>query len=529
MSRPNIYGFDFLKADHSVDFGGIQSFSSARDDPVEELSWSPKQRTVDVSDKSDLEKQYDVIQFLQSHRSSGLLPPNVIYKATGIDLADGGKDQNVTKMLIQNAKIRVEEIPDPENPSLSIPTFGYQAKFNNIMNKSGLLAQINRSKNGVRRSDLLDSYDGAEIDIKALLTAGDVLGVKNTDDKDIIFFPRGELFLVEMDGHISLSKRVTVKQDTAYTQLSIEHRSLQSDMVDSNDYYAVYTDVDPRKQIRRGEAIWAGGQWFRVSSAVKAGASLEEQPSRAQAPPTVTLRKDMSKKNDVDGYIRPFDNKMIPLDERLRESTIKNLSEACVAWTTLRKLASGRSGLTKEQILSSNATTMNPESLASAITLTNISSQGSVVRRGRVSHGINVMGSRNVAGSKGGTDSLEDAKKAASDPSLIYGFARRHGVTLDVRDMYLATQSDVPESESDLHNLMVKYKLKDSSEPIRRPKIKFVDPNMGADGKPKKKRYYERKGQRFTNVHLRGTEIGAALVHAAEKQHSGEAVGDGGM
>ena len=50
-----------------------------------------------------------------------------------------------------------------------------------------------------------------------------------------------------------------------------------------------------------------------------------------------------------------------------------------------------------------------------------------------------------------------------------------------------------------------------------------------ANGKPKKKRYYERKNQRMTNVHLEGTDIGAILKRATEKQQQGQQVGDGGM
>jgi hypothetical protein len=33
----------------------------------------------------------------------------------------------------------------------------------------------------------------------------------------------------------------------------------------------------------------------------------------------------------------------------------------------------------------------------------------------------------------------------------------------------------------------------------------------------------------MTNTHLEGTEIGAVLRRAADKQRQGEAVGDGGM
>jgi hypothetical protein len=75
---------------------------------------------------------------------------------------------------------------------------------------------------------------------------------------------------------------------------------------------------------------------------------------------------------------------------------------------------------------------------------------------------------------------------------------------------------------------MVKHKLLDPGEAIRRPRLERK-PNVDNDGKPKKRRYYERKNQRMTNVHLVGTEIGNILEAAKEKQQQGKNVGDGGM
>jgi hypothetical protein len=94
--------------------------------------------------------------------------------------------------------------------------------------------------------------------------------------------------------------------------------------------------------------------------------------------------------------------------------------------------------------------------------------------------------------------------------------------------MYLATRKFVPENEQDLYNVLLKHKLIEPGEAMRRPRLaKRAD--VDNDGKPKKRRYYERKNQRMTNVHLVGTEIGAALARATEKQKQGKAVGDGGM
>ena len=75
---------------------------------------------------------------------------------------------------------------------------------------------------------------------------------------------------------------------------------------------------------------------------------------------------------------------------------------------------------------------------------------------------------------------------------------------------------------------MIKEKLIEN-EPLKRPKMSKDNANLDEDGRPKKRRYYERKGQRITNVHLENTELGRLLAAAAEKQAMGKSVGDGGM
>jgi hypothetical protein len=94
--------------------------------------------------------------------------------------------------------------------------------------------------------------------------------------------------------------------------------------------------------------------------------------------------------------------------------------------------------------------------------------------------------------------------------------------------MYLATRTVVAESDRDLKQILLEHKLLDPSEQLRRPRL-AKSTNVDNDGKPKKRRYYERKNQRMTNTHLEGTEIGAVLARAAEKQKQGKSVGDGGM
>jgi hypothetical protein len=186
----NTYGFDFLRTEHKLvveeddgssnrrrlskaDTTGVsaaQAILLKNNQDEEQL----RALVAQVAHKPDLEKQFDVIHFLQAHRSAGCLAPNVIYKATGIDLEEA--DESVAQMLQRNPKIRVEKIPDPENPSVQLATYAYQAKYNNVRDPKTLLAQINRCKNGVPMRDLVDAYEGVEQDMQQLITAGDVLG-----------------------------------------------------------------------------------------------------------------------------------------------------------------------------------------------------------------------------------------------------------------------------------------------------------------------------------------------------------------
>ncbi len=535
----NAYGFDFLRTEHTLSGDQRQQIVQQQATPST-LEYFPQDKdevAPSTHEKTDLEKQYDVIQFLQAHRSSGCLPPSIIYKSIGVDLSDGGRDESVTKLLLKNARIRVEEIPDPENPSLTIYTFGYQAKFNSVRNRIGLLAQVNRCKNGVRRRELLDSYEGIQEDIDELITSGEIIAVLNTEDKDKILFPRGEAMLVELDGHIMVNDLVSDEMMQQNIQgdgngnvpnEAILEAMRKSHMERQQRLFTAETDVNPKKQIRRGEAICIGGQWFRVSSAVREG-PLSDQPARAQAPLSVSSRKELSKKNEVEGYYRPFGERNIPLDHPLHKETIENVMAAKEAQTRLQRIAAAQgravTGGAGAQLLSSNATATNPETLAKAFVST--ASSGHMRRRptgARVHHAAHMN-------AKKAAEQVEEAKKAASDPCLIYSHARRHGCTLDVRDLYLATRDDipVPEKEVDIYNMMIKYKLLEPNELMKRPRMSKKNMNLGEDGKPKKRRYYERKGQRMTNTHLIGTEIGQALAAAAEKQSRGKSVGDGGM
>lgn len=264
--------------------------------------------------------------------------------------------------------------------------------------------------------------------------------------------------------------------------------------------------------------------------------------------------KDLSKKNEVDGYTRKFDATTIPLDGSLSEECgIKNLEDAKRAREKLHSIAAGggdASGGTSRNIaggpcsvlLSSFASEKNPALLAATFAKSVTSGArggGGVVLPGgrkrptamvkRVDGGSSNPDDKSASAS--GADAAKrsiEAKQAASDHSLFYTHAVRHGCTKDVREMWLQTRELIPTSEVDLHKALIENKLIEPGEKMTRQRIKQKS-NVDNDGKPKKRRYYERKNMRRTNTHLDGTEIGAMLARAAEKQNQGKAVGDGGM
>lgn len=549
----NSYNFDFLRNEHLDDSAKADGPSSSSADTVTPTptvsSFATPKDFAAAANKPDLEKQFDILAFLQAHRGSGCIAPSVIYRSTGIDL---DVDTQVADMLQRNPKVKVEMIPDPENPALLLATYAYQAKFATVRDRTSLLAQINRMTSGVSMRDLLDSYLNVEKDLQGLITAGDVIAVQNTEDKDKILFPRGEPFLVELDGIISLPPPKPIKNGTSQeptangATYASEHQYPITEIEKNGEpdpdestsasngsvlpppiktmeaqITNVETDLDPCSQIRRGEAIQIGGQWFRVSSAVKEGVPLSEQPARAQAPLSVVSFTDLSKRNEVDGYIRRFSNKEIPTDVALTGAAQRNLRQAKAAREKFIKLAHGRSGGVASQLLGSHAHASNPTTLASSFAGSTSSMRKRPARP--------TMASANSSSHINGTSTKEDLEKVASDPALaLYTHARRHGCTLDVRDMYLATRTVVAESDRDLKQILLEHKLLDPSEQLRRPRL-AKSTNVDNDGKPKKRRYYERKNQRMTNTHLEGTEIGAVLARAAEKQKQGKSVGDGGM
>lgn len=570
MSGTNAYSFDFLRREHTLNDDGEPSSLPIIDTTIASPISDGNHETPDIealaaaaANKPDLEKQFDIINFLQKHRVGGHLTPAVIYQRTGIDLEE---DLQVAEMLKSNSKVRTEEEPDPDNPSLMITTYAYRAIYPDIKDRVSLLAEITKTKNGIRSKDLEDSYIGVKEDLDALICGGDVIAISNTEDKDKMIFSRGESFLVEIDGvvnviepeinmmeeqskivhsngiiHTGETNNATLPPTGATIQGTIDLSNKQESGETSTQtmtgddpnkpnnlnvaaptpppvkpqIFSVETDIDPTTQIRRGEAVQIGGQWFRVSSAVREG-SLDDQPVRARAPLSVVMLTDLPKRNEQDGYIRPFNESTLPCDASLAPGTLNNLKKAKEARERLFRIAHGRTGGVASQLLGSHAHSSNPIALAASFGTASTSTR-------KRPNKTNTMNAAKIK-----QDAIK-AKEAASDPYLsLYSHARRHGCTLDVREMYRQTRTQIPESDVALKKMLLEHKLLEPGEEMRRARLAKRS-NLNNDGKPVKRRYYERKNQRLTNTHLEGTEIGAILRQASEKQKQGKTVGDGGM
>jgi hypothetical protein len=542
----NSYGFDFLKSEHLIDAPASTDVFAETANQNDTTSSNQASLLLDdesfrkhemlAQNKPDLEKQYDILAFLQKHTRTNTkhcLPPNIIYRATGIDL-QSPDNANVATMLMNNPKIHIEYTPDPENPNLLIPHYAYRAKYPNVVDRASLLGQINRMRDtGIPMiRDLYDSYPGIEQDIQQCITAGEVICLANPEDRDKILFPRGDVFFVELDGIVTIPSGAT-------TSVAAPDRLWNGGTLTNGDakhsIYLIHTDVDPRRQIRRGEAIQVGGQWFRVSSAVKEGVPLSEQPVRAQAPLSVVSLTELSSRNELDGYVRPLNNQIIPLDAALSQTAVQNIQAAKMAREQLSKLShtvggarhatstNSSSSTIIGQLIGSYAHSSNPTTLASSLSSSSTHPSHTSLGMHRKRPGMpNAISSSSAAAPK--------LDAAASDPALaLYNHARRHGCTKDVRELYLQTRAWVPESDAALQSLLREHKLLEPGESMRRARLKVSLEKVDNDGKPKKRRYYERKNQRMTNTHLDGTEIGALLALAAEKQKQGQSVGDGGM
>jgi hypothetical protein len=251
---------------------------------------------------SDLEKQFKVIEFLRKIPNHLPITADVIQRGTRFDL--NGLDSGVAEMLRGNAKISVTNDTQKSGELL------YQyITTHHASNKIQLLNLVNRNEAGLSETELCDTYAKAGADLRHMIRSGSVIAIKNAESKIRTIFPRdgnrdggSDRFLVKLTGDAHVLP---------------------------GGFDTVETMADLTAEIRRGEAVRIGendddNNWLRVSSAVRRGVSLSEQPVGAQAPLSVTINKPLSKRNK---YCDEFNSDLLPINSSREEK----LGEFCGA------------------------------------------------------------------------------------------------------------------------------------------------------------------------------------------------------
>lgn len=196
-----------------------------------------------------------------------------------------GADYAVLDSLKNNPKVEIEDTE--ENLY-----FKYRAKYEIRLliscfsihvdsNRLELLSVIDKVKNGIPVRDISDCYPGISVDIEEMILCGDVMACKNKEAKDIVLFPRGPKFLTPLSGSV-----------TAYPMRNL-----------------IRTSDDLTNEVRRGDAVYVGENWYRVASAISSTRS--NQPERAKAPLSVSSIHELSERNV---YIDEFSSEVLPLD-----------------------------------------------------------------------------------------------------------------------------------------------------------------------------------------------------------------------
>ncbi|RHY57904.1 hypothetical protein DYB26_009634 [Aphanomyces astaci] len=237
-----------------------------------------------------------VLEYLNSIANHAAVTVPQIYQKTGIvciDLASPG-EYEVCERVRNNPKVRIEG-----------DKFAYKAKFD-IKTRADVLRQLNRvrsisrhrlismsysltssssfpqSPEGIPFRDLKDCYKNVEDDLRDLTRIGTVICIRNTEDGNDVYYPRGGQFLVELSG-----------------SGLVEHGC-----------FIVATKEDITSEIRRGDAVKVGDQWFRVSAAPKTGGG-SSQPQTFMAGMT---SKSVSSVRDLNLSASKKTRGHVPLD-----------------------------------------------------------------------------------------------------------------------------------------------------------------------------------------------------------------------
>lgn len=226
--------------------------------------------------KTPIVMQAEIVTYLQKLTAEQKVTNIDILRELGIDLLR--RDRAVMPLLKNNPKVICTETGE------NAFQMQYRAKFD-VQNANDLLNLIQRVQTGVSDHDVADCYHGVRDDIKALITSGQVIACKNKekDHKDIILYPRYQPFFVGLSG--------------------------EARVVPGKEIVEISSDITG--EIRRGDAVLLGDNYFRVDCRISGGRS--NQPERAKAPLSVSSIEshDLRGKNK---YYLDFTDKTLPLD-----------------------------------------------------------------------------------------------------------------------------------------------------------------------------------------------------------------------
>ncbi|TMW63222.1 hypothetical protein Poli38472_002163 [Pythium oligandrum] len=220
--------------------------------------------------KNDGAKVYKILEYLRKIPMHQPVSVKDVFQHTGIDLT---MDEQVDQRLKNNPKVRVDG-----------EMYAYQAKYD-IKNRMQLLKILERMPEGMPIEDFIDCYVGVENDLNELSRTGEIICLKNAENGAEVFYPRGMQFLVDVSGVAT---------------------------VEPGCYYA-HSTVDISGEVRRGDAIRVGDQWFRASAAVKTNSSARPAAFAGMASKSVASTRDPNVSKKI-RYLLKFDKDHIPLD-----------------------------------------------------------------------------------------------------------------------------------------------------------------------------------------------------------------------
>ncbi|POM69628.1 hypothetical protein PHPALM_14064, partial [Phytophthora palmivora] len=172
------------------------------------------------------------------------------------------------------------------------------AKYD-IKNKVQLLKILDRIPEGMPIEDLIDCYVGVEDDLKELTRTGEIICLKNADKGAEVYYSRGPTFLVDLSGVAT---------------------------VEAGSYLA-HSSQDLTGEIRRGDALRVGDNWFRVSAAVKSSSTTRPTPFAGMATKSVSSTRDLNVSKKIK-YMFKFDTEHLPLDVPFPDAKRRNVASS---------------------------------------------------------------------------------------------------------------------------------------------------------------------------------------------------------